>query len=124
MTAISFSDNKQAVVAVLQSNSELIKDALSELDEVSKNATAFCEELGSFSAAIKAMIRNKVIFFTAFSYKSLLLLLLLFVCLFHHRRRSVMDVKVTTMKMIQNQVNKAGQAMIDCLSLHVLDWSK
>ena len=37
---IFLSDNKQAVIAVLESNSELIKDALSELDEVS-NAFLF-----------------------------------------------------------------------------------
>ena len=35
MMIIFLSDNKQAVIAVLESNSELIKDALSELDEVS-----------------------------------------------------------------------------------------
>ena len=34
-----FSDNKQAVIAVLHSNSELIKDALSELAEV---CASFC----------------------------------------------------------------------------------
>ena len=34
MNVFYSTDNKQAVVAVLQSNSELIKDALSELDEV------------------------------------------------------------------------------------------
>ena len=67
------------------------------------------------------MIKNKV-FLTAFSYKSLFLLLLVY--FFHHRRRSVMDVKMTIMKMIQNQVNKAGQVTIDCLSRHVLDLSK
>ena len=37
---IFLSDNKQAVIAVLESNSELIKDVLSELDEVS-NAFLF-----------------------------------------------------------------------------------
>lgn len=37
---IFLSDNKQAVIAVLESNSELIKDALSELDQVS-NAFLF-----------------------------------------------------------------------------------
>lgn len=40
MMIIFLSDNKQAVIAVLESNSELIKDALSELDEVS-NAFLF-----------------------------------------------------------------------------------
>ena len=35
MMIIFLSDNKQAVIAVLESDSELIKDALSELDEVS-----------------------------------------------------------------------------------------
>ena len=37
-----FPDNKQAVIAVLQSNSELVKDALSELDEVLMCFTLFC----------------------------------------------------------------------------------
>lgn len=40
MMIIFLSDNKQAVIAVLESNSELIKDALPELDEVS-NAFLF-----------------------------------------------------------------------------------
>lgn len=40
MMIIFLSDNKQAVIVVLESNSELIKDALSELDEVS-NAFLF-----------------------------------------------------------------------------------
>ena len=40
MMIVFLSDNKQAVIAVLESNSELIKDALSELDEVS-NAFLF-----------------------------------------------------------------------------------
>ena len=40
MMIIFLSDNKQAVTAVLESNSELIKDALSELDQVS-NAFLF-----------------------------------------------------------------------------------
>lgn len=40
MMIIFLSDNKQAVIVVLESNSELIKDALPELDEVS-NAFLF-----------------------------------------------------------------------------------
>ena len=41
MIIIFLSDNKQAVIAVLESNSELIKDALSELDEVSNSFVLF-----------------------------------------------------------------------------------
>ena len=41
MIIIFLSDNKQAVIAVLESNSELIKDALSELDEVSDSFVLF-----------------------------------------------------------------------------------
>ena len=48
MMIIFLSDNKQAVIAVLESNSELIKDALSELDEVS-NAFSFSSGNGCFS---------------------------------------------------------------------------
>ena len=44
MMIIFLSDNKQAVTAVLESNSELIKDALSELDQVSNTFLFFIWE--------------------------------------------------------------------------------